>query len=174
MRTVTESVGSAVRRLGIPLSDERIAHDIEFCHVGEKQRGTIMCYECGHTFQTDKLHPVPCPKCGDPTNIPYYFRMMTVGDKHKYTPRSLGIIGVKLQKLDTFDPGTIRNSFIGFIYQDDTIRQDAIQVLLDIYADHLGVQNWPTDVLFWRDHVPLMLRAGLAAYRGHHDNHVQV
>jgi len=136
----------SIRHLGIPLDDDRITHDVEFCTVCEKRTGVAE---------------------------PAYYRHFAIGDKTKASWRPLNRIGAAMLS-DNDTVGAIKNCLIGLLYEDGSIRQDIMQVLTEIYADQVGLCNWPKYVLFWRDHVPMNLRSGLAAYKGPHDNKVQV
>ena len=170
MKVLADTTTAALHRIGIPLPPEQLAADIEFCHVSTKQCGNVTCYHCGNHFPTTDKAIVICPKCKELANEPSYYRMTTIGDKTKFTWRPLGIIGICFCRTDSGDNiGAIRNCLIGFLYPDDSIRQDIIQVLNNIYEDRLGVVNWPEYVMFWRDHVPMTHRASLAAYKGLHD-----
>jgi len=175
MRTVTPETGAAIRRLGIPLDDRQLAADIEICHFSIKQSGNIVCQICGHNFQTNDTGICTCPQCQGPANEPGYYRKRAIGNLGQFSWRPLKVIGdLMLMPPDESNLGAIRNCFICFMYPDNTTRQDVHQVVVDIYFDKIDTINWPDSVLFWRDHVPMTLRAGLAAYRGPHDNRIVV
>lgn len=59
-----------------------------------------------------------------------------------------------------------KNAFIGFLFVDGTIRQDAKDLLDSIYISGATNPNWPTHALFWRDHVPFIggTRPALASH----------
>lgn len=49
-----------------------------------------------------------------------------------------------------------KQSFIGFLFADGTIRQDTKELLDSIYIGGATNPNWPTHAVFWRDHVPFI------------------
>jgi len=144
-----------LRKLGIPLGNEELHRDIDYCNI-DIARG--------------------CPA--------YYRRRALAqnegGIKAQNTPRHLNLISSSMLREDATDPTLIRNCLIGFLYMDGTIRQDVIQVLDDVYGNAitgkpaLPQSEWPNFVLFWKDHVPVAHRGGLAAYLGPHDNKIRV
>jgi hypothetical protein len=145
-----ETVLRNLRRIGIPATPELMRNDLEYCKVCEKSQSR------------------------EPS---YYRRFGICGDgvMAVYKWRPLNLISTRIMLgPETNDPGTMKNSFIGMIYIDGAIRQDVFQVLQEIYIDGLGAREWPAQVVFWKDHVPLPKRSGLAAYRGPHDNRVIV
>ena len=138
-----------IRKLGIPFTDERIEADIDRCLVCEKRTGIEPSY-----YRQFVL---------DPTNP-----KATV----KYSWRPLRAIEYCMDN-DDGNVGGMPVTLIGFANEDGTLRQDWRQVVKDCY-DGQSTVNWPRYVCFWRDHVPVPMRMGLAAYKGPHDNKVIV
>ncbi len=146
---------SALQRIGIPITAEIVSLDIDFCRIAEVN-GT-----------------------------PAYYRRFGIdgegGASARHSPRPLGLISSAMLRDDANDPTLVRNCLIGFWHsQDGTIRRDVLQVIDDILGNPLlqrlpiPRQNWPTHVMFWKDHVPMSRRAGLAVYMGPFDRRIIV
>lgn len=117
----------------------------------------------GITFDPDHLYR-DIEFCGtgysEKKIIGYYRRTVGIGD---------GGIKAALKWRPITRAWLCKNSLIGFMFEDGSIRQDA-EVLPSLF----GGLKLPNYVLFYRDHVPQSMRTALAAGRNLHSNHVIV